>query len=257
MTTPEVRDAYDRAAAAWRRGPERVYGRFADAMLATSPVDPAGARVLDVGAGTAVSGRAALARGAASVVATDLALGMLRQRGPGMQAVVADAAYLPFPEASFDLATVGFCLGHLPDPGAALTEIRRVCGAVVATAFAPGPSHPAKAAIDEVMVQEGFRVPAWYQRLKEETEPAVEDPDALRRLARSAGFAHVDLAVVDVDTGLESPGAIVEWRWGMAHLADFVASLPDDARARVRARSEEAVGSMLPVVVRILVLSAS
>lgn len=257
MTVPEVGDAYDRAADAWRRGPERVYGRFAEAMLARSPVDPRGARVLDVGAGTAVAGRAALARGAASVVATDLALGMLRQRGPGMPAVSADAARLPFPDASFDLATAGFCLGHLPDPGAALAEVRRVCGAVVASAFAPGPSHPAKAAIDEVMVQEGFRVPAWYLRLKEETEPAVEDPDALRRLARSAGFGQVDLAVVDVDTGLDSPAAVVEWRWGMAHLADFVATLPDDARARARARAEEAVASMLPVVVPVLVLSAS
>lgn len=257
MTMPEVRDAYDRAAAAWRRGPERVYGRFAEAMLVRSPVDPRGARVLDVGAGTAVAGRAALDRGAASVVATDLAAGMLRHRGPGIHAVAADAAHLPFGDGSFDLATAGFCLGHLPDPGAALAEIRRICGAVVATAFAPGPSHPAKAAIDEVMVQEGFDVPAWYQRLKEETEPAVEDPDALRSLARSAGFAHVDLAVLDVDTGLETPAAIVEWRWGMAHLADFVATLPDDARALARARCEDAVAEMLPVVVRILVLSAA
>lgn len=257
MTMPEVRDAYDRAAAAWRRGPERVYGRFAEAMLARSPVDPRGARVLDVGAGTAVAGRAALGRGAASVVATDLAVGMLRHRGPGIQAVSADAAHLPFGDGSFDLATAGFCLGHLPDPGAALAEIHRVCGAVVASAFAPGPSHPAKTAIDEVMVQEGFDVPAWYQRLKVETEPAVENPDALRSLARSAGFEHIDLTVVDVDTGLETATAVVEWRWGMAHLADFVATLPDGARARARAQCEEAVAEMLPIVVRILVLSAA
>lgn len=256
MTMPEVRDAYDRAAAAWRRGPERVYGRFAEAMLARSPVDPRGARVLDIGAGTAVAGRAALGRGAASIVATDLAVGMLRHRGPGIHAVCADAARLPFGDGSFDLATAGFCLGHLPDPGAALAEIRRVCGAVVASAFAPGPGHPAKAAIDEVMVQEGFDVPAWYLRLKEETEPAVEDPDALHGLARSSGFGHVELAVLDVETGLATPAEVVEWRWGMAHLADFVASLPTGARARARARCEEAVAEMLPIAVRVLVLSA-
>lgn len=257
MTTPELRDAYDRAGLAWRRGPERVYGRFAEAMLARSAVEPRGARVLDVGAGTAVAGRAALARGASSVVATDLALGMLRHRGPGILAVAADAAQLPFGDASFDLATAGFCLGHLPDPGAALAELRRVSGAVVATAFAPGPGHPTKAAVDAVMADEGFQVPAWYLRLKEETEPAVEDPDALGRLARTAGFEQVDVAVVDVDTGLRSPGEVVDWRWGMAHLADFVATMPADVRVRARARAEQAVAPMLPVVVPVLVLSAA
>jgi ubiquinone/menaquinone biosynthesis C-methylase UbiE len=257
MTIPDVGDAYDRAADAWKRGPESVYARLADAMLSTAPVELRGARVLDVGAGTAVAARAALGRGAAVVVASDIATGMLRHRGPGVLAVAADAARLPFAEASFDLATAGFCLGHLPDPGRAVTEIHRVSAAVVASAFPGEWSHPAKATIDRVMVEEGFRMPQWYEHLKEQTEPAVADADALRSLGRAAGFSSVEVERIEVDSGLDSPEAIVDWRWGMAHLAAFVASLTDGQRVRARARAEEAVAGMAPVVIPMLVLSAS
>ena len=257
MSLREVGDAYDRSAAAWHRGPEAVYARLADALLSTSSVAIGGARVLDVGAGTAVAGRAAMERGAAAVVATDIAAGMLRQRDRRVAAVAAEAGRLPFGDASFDLATAAFCLGHLPDPGAALVDMRRVCGAVVASAFAPGPGHPAKATVDAVMAEEGFRVPEWYQRLKDGTEPAVEDPVALRRLADDAGFEHVAVERLEVDAGLDSAAAIVEWRWGMAHLAPFVATLPDDVRARARSRAEDAVAGMAPVVISMLALAAS
>ncbi|MCW2752642.1 MAG: class SAM-dependent methyltransferase [Marmoricola sp.] len=115
-----VADAYDGAASGWHDGPERVYARLADALVATSPVPLAGARVLDVGAGTAVAGSAALRLGAASVVASDLAAGMLHQREGRIAAVVADLTRLPFPDASFDVVTAAFCLGHLPDPPAGM-----------------------------------------------------------------------------------------------------------------------------------------
>jgi ubiquinone/menaquinone biosynthesis C-methylase UbiE len=257
MTIPDVGDAYDRAADAWKRGPESVYARLADAMLSIAPVEVQGARVLDVGAGTAVAARAALTRGAGAVVASDIATRMLRYRGPGVLAVAADAARLPFADESFDLATAGFCLGHLPDPARALAEIRRVSPGVVASAFPGEWSHPAKSTIDRVMVEEGFRMPRWYEHLKEQTEPAVADADALRSLGRAAGFSSVDVEHIEVDSGLESPEAIVEWRWGMAHLAAFVASLTDGQRVRARARAEEAVAGMVPVVIPMLVLSAS
>jgi ubiquinone/menaquinone biosynthesis C-methylase UbiE len=254
MSRPDVREAYDHGADSWRRGPEAVYARLAEALVGTAPVPLTGARVLDVGAGTAVAARAALTRGAEVVVASDIATGMLRHRGPGVLAVAADAAQLPFPDASFDLVTAGFCLSHLPDPGRALTEIRRVSRAVVASAFPSDWSHPAKATIDQIMVDEGFDIPDWHRRLKDETEPAVGHAEALRRLAADAGFADIRVERLEVDSGLHSARAIVEWRWGMAHLAPFVTSLPDDVRQRARARAEEAVAGMAPVVIPMLAL---
>lgn len=252
-----VADAYDDAALGWHAGPERVYARLADALVDTSPVPLAGARVLDAGAGTAVAGSAALRGGAASVLATDIAAGMLRHRERSIDAVVADLGRLPFGDGTFDLVTAAFCLGHLPDPAAGMAEMRRVGGAAVASAFTPGWTHPAKDAVDAVMGDFGFVVPAWYRRVKDESEPTVNDPDALVLLARAAGFAHAQVDRLEVDSGLETPADVVAWRFGMAHLAPFVAGLPDDALTVARTRAEAAVAGCGPVVISILALSAS
>lgn len=252
-----VATAYDAAASAWRRGPEAVYARLAAALVDSVAGSVSGARILDVGAGTAVVGRAALAAGAGTVVATDLATGMLAHRGPGIAAVCADAALLPFGDGSFDLVLAGFCLGHLPDPGRALAEIRRVGTRLAGSAFAPGWSHPAKAAVDEVMTGFGFEIPVWYRRVKDESEPRVNDPAALAELAREAGFTEVSVRQVEVESGLSSAAEVVEWRFGMAHLAPFVGTLSADVVARARSRAEAAVVGTGPVVIPMLVLSAA
>ena len=257
MSRPDVRGAYDHGADSWRRGPEAVYARLADALVATAPVPLVGARVLDVGAGTATAARAALARGAEAAVATDLAAQMLQSRPAGMPAVVADIIRLPFADRSFDLVTAAFCLGHLDDPAEGLREIRRVGAAVVASAFPPGEPHPAKVAIDEALDGLGYRVPEWYRHQKEVLEPRVDDPGALHRLAQEAGFGSVTVRRLDVDTGLDTAEAAVAWRLGMAQLAPFVASLSPGALVRARAAAAEAVAPHVPVVLPILALSAA
>jgi SAM-dependent methyltransferase len=247
--------AYDAAADAWADAAAPVYARFAAAMVEQSLVPLTGATVLDVGAGTAVACDAALAAGAQRAVATDIAEQMLRRRHPPTQAVVADAARLPFGDDTFDLVMGGFCLGHLPDPGAALAEWRRVGSATLATAFAPGPPHPAKAAVAEAAERFGFVSPPWHERLKK-LEPQVEDPELLMSLARSAGHRTVEVTQLTVDTGLRTPAEIVDWRWGMANLAPFVAGLSADRRAEARRAAEDATAGLGPVLVDILVLSA-
>lgn len=255
MTNADIGDAYELSAPGWRRGAEQVYARLADALVASAPV--AGTRVLDVGAGTAVAGAAAMSAGAARVVAVDLATGMLRLRDPGVLAAAADAARLPFGAGTFDLAVAALCLGHLPDPGTALVELHRVAGAVVASAFAPGWTHPAKAVVDEVMVGFGFTLPDWYRRVKGEGEAAITNPNSWSRLATGAGFTTSAAHVVEVDSGLRTPAEIVAWRFGMAHLAPFVATLADPQRDRARAAAEDAVADVGPVLIPLLVLSAS
>jgi ubiquinone/menaquinone biosynthesis C-methylase UbiE len=247
--------AYDASGSAWRSGPERVYERLADALLDEAPVDLRGTRVLDVGAGTGVASRVALRRGAAEAVATDVAAGMLRHCDPGITRVVADSHTLPFPNGRFDLAVAAFSLGHLSDPATALRETRRVAGTVAASAFDPSSSHPAKAAVDDAMARHGFVTPQWYVDLKT-TESLVEDPDGLAQLARTAGYLEVAVRRVEVDAGLQDPAAIVDWRWGMAHLAPFVATLATGAREAARRDAESAVAGLEPVVVAMLALTA-
>jgi len=248
---------YDAGAEAWAGAPALVYARFATAMLEHTPVTVAGADVLDVGAGTAVACDAALALGAGKAVASDISIEMLNHRAPSIPAVVADGGRLPFADGSFDLILSAFSLTHLPDPAGALVEWRRVAPAALIATFAPGPSHPAKVAIDEVMTRLGFVLPPWYEEFKRELEPLVEDTSSLTAMVRSAGYDEIEVTVRAVDTGLRTPAEIVDWRLGIAQMAQFVGGLAAPRRAEARQAAEDAVADLGPVVMDIQVLSAS
>jgi 2-polyprenyl-3-methyl-5-hydroxy-6-metoxy-1,4-benzoquinol methylase len=88
----ELRDTYSRAAESWDAGPSRVYRLLADALVARVPNLLAGARVLDLGAGTGVVS-SVLAPTGARVIAADVAYGMLHHGAASRpSAVCADAA---------------------------------------------------------------------------------------------------------------------------------------------------------------------
>ncbi len=257
VTEPDLRRAYDRSAEAWANGAARVYARLAQCLVASAPVPLAGASVLDLGAGTGVAGRAALAAGAADVVAVDVAEAMLRHGAGSSRPVLADAAALPFRDASFGLVVAACCLGHLPDPVGALRETRRVGAAVVASAFEAGWAHPAKAAVDDALHQYGFRPPAWHSALKQDTEPQVADPQRLAHIAASAGYRDVHVETIAVATGVDTPAQMADWRLGMAHLAPFMQSLRPAQQAEARHAAETALAGAPALVVPLVVLAAS
>jgi len=95
--------------------------------------DVAGRRVLEVGAGAAQCSRWLRAQGA-EVVATDVALGMLRagreidaRHGTRVPLVAADARALPFADDSFDLAFTSFgAIPFVPDAARVHREVARV-----------------------------------------------------------------------------------------------------------------------------------
>jgi ubiquinone/menaquinone biosynthesis C-methylase UbiE len=252
---PEVRAAYDAAAEDWAGGPEQVYIPLARALVAAAPLPVAGGRVLDLGAGTGVAGRALLAAGADQVVATDLAVGMLRRAGPAQHPVAADAAALPFRDQAFDLVVAAFCLNHLSRPGTALREVRRVGRGFAASTFAPGWTHPAKLAVDEALRPFGFQPPAWYLSLQREAGPAAQDPARLAAQAAAGGFTDVQVRTMTVPTGLSAPAQLASWRLGMAQVAPFLQSLDAGQRAAARHAAEQAVAGTGPLVVSMLVLT--
>lgn len=94
---------------------------------------PAGSRVLDLCAGTGDQAEALRKRGY-RVAAADFCLPMLtrsqpkfdRGHGPRPSPLQADALELPFPDASFDGATVSFGLRNVADLDRALGELARV-----------------------------------------------------------------------------------------------------------------------------------
>ena len=252
---PQVRAAYDAAAADWAGGPEQVYTPLARALVEAAPLPVAGGRVLDLGAGTGLAGRAALAAGADRVVAADLAVAMLRRAGPAQHPVAADAAALPFRDQAFDLVVAAFCLNHLTRPAAALREVRRVGRGLAASTFAPGWTHPAKLAVDEALRPFGFRPPAWYSSMQREAGPAAQDPARLAAQAAAAGFDDVRVRTMTVPTGLLTPAQLASWRLGLAQIAPFLQSLDAAQRKAARRAAEQAVAGTGPLVVSMLVLT--
>jgi ubiquinone/menaquinone biosynthesis C-methylase UbiE len=264
--TPELtaglRADYDAAAADWAGGPKAMYAPLARSLVAAAPVPLAGRLVLDLGAGTGVASRAALAAGARRVVAADLSEGMLR-RGRGGTPVVADAVALPFRDGSFDLVLAAFCLNHLGRVEDGLAEARRVGAAIAASAFAPGWTHPAKDAADGAFRSFGYQPPDWYAALAPGSRAG--DPETLAENAATAGFSRVQVRTVSVPTSLATPAELVSWRLGMAHYAPFLRSLDPAGRAAVRRAAEQAVAMSIsgaaatggPLVVSMVVLTAS
>lgn len=250
----DVARDYDAAAVGWASGTARVYAALATAVAEHTP-GLSGRRVLDIGAGTGVLGAALLNRGAAAVVAVDLAPGMLARSDGRIVGVVGDATELPFADHSFDLAATAFCFSHLVDPAAAMREARRTSGSLLSASFDDRWTHPAKAAADEVLAAAGYRPPDWYVELK--TSAPVDNEAALRRFAGQAGFATADVDLVEVATGVGGAAELADWRLGMAQVAGFLASLDPGRRRRLRHDVETALAGMPPLVVPVLVLSAS
>jgi len=88
-----------------------------------------GDRVLDACCGTGDLAVAARRAGAGAVVGLDFSDAMLeraRHKEPGIEWVQGDVLALPFPDASFDAATVGFGIRNVEDLEAGLRELRRV-----------------------------------------------------------------------------------------------------------------------------------
>lgn len=88
-----------------------------------------GDRVLDACCGTGDLAIAARRHGAADVVGLDFSEQMLeraRRKAPEIDWVPGDALALPFADASFDAATVGFGIRNVDDLEAGLRELRRV-----------------------------------------------------------------------------------------------------------------------------------
>jgi demethylmenaquinone methyltransferase/2-methoxy-6-polyprenyl-1,4-benzoquinol methylase len=118
-----------------------------------------GDRVLDACCGTGDLALAARAHGAAEVVGLDFSAKMLeraRSKGPEIEWVQGDVLALPFEDASFDSATVGFGIRNVDDLEAGLRELRRV--------LRPG----GRLAILEITTPRGVLAPfyrVWFDRV--------------------------------------------------------------------------------------------
>jgi ubiquinone/menaquinone biosynthesis C-methylase UbiE len=257
VTDRSIAAAYSTGAMAWRAGPARIYGRLAEVLVDGSPIEVAGRSVLDVGAGTGAASQAARRARAATVVAVDVALGMLAvdadRRPP---AVAADAVALPFRDDSFDVAVAAFSLNHLADPVAGLREAARVTrtgGAVLAASYADDDTHPVKAAVESSLVGYGWSAPAWQQVMHRERAPLLADERGCEAALAKAGLdgsaSRVRVSFVDL-----RPRDLVAWRMGMAQYAAFVATLAPDRRDAIESDALARLGDAPPLVRSVMVM---
>ena len=247
-----TRRAYDTAATGWAGGPERVYRHLAEALLQACPSPLHGALLIDVGAGTGVVGDVVTDHGA-RCVETDIAVEMLaHQRPRPRRTVAADGRRLPFRSATYDVATAACSLSHLDDPAAMLRETRRVLrpgGLLLASAFPPTTDpHPVRACVESVLAEHGYHRPSWYEHLRDTGERRIETPDALRELAREAAFGAIDVTQTMIDTGINAPDMLVDYRLGMAQHTQFLSTLKETTRQRIRSTAIARLGQSPPTL---------
>lgn len=254
---PDLAAAYTATGQAWQSGPGRIYDRLADVLADHCPVPLGGALALDLGAGTGAASKAARRRGA-RVVAVDVAVGMLsvaaKERPP---AVAGDALHLPFEAGAFDAVLAAFSLTHLADPVPGLREAARVLrsgGGLAVAAFGPDNNHPVKAATDAAAADRGWQPESWYTALQRDAVTQLETVERAQRAADAAGLADAVASIVDVAFPDLEPRDLVAWRLGMAQLAPFVQSLPEDERHALAADATARLGPNTPQLVSSVVI---
>lgn len=254
-------DHYGGAAAGWAQGATLVYAPIAALLVARTPIPLNGARVLDVGAGTGACEAPLRSAGTATLVGADLSHDMLAwKRTSRPPAVVSDVMRLPFPCLVFDAAVASFVLNHLTDPVGGFAELVRVLrpgGAVLATVYANSSQSENRDRVDEVARTHGWAAPAWYAELKAKATPLLGAPTAMSAAAAAASLIDIEVDEKPVDIGLTEPEALVDYRFGQAHFAEWLARLNPDTRTAARTAAVRAIGNtMEPYRPRVVFLTA-
>ncbi len=194
----------------WTLGLHRLWKRQAMELCALRSGD----RVLDVATGTGdLAFREAAAVGPEGrVVAVDSCVPMLevarrRQHG-AVDFQEGDATNLRFPDASFDVVTIGFGLRNVADRGQALREFRRVLrpgGRLMVLDFSTPNSKVLRPLHDllyfRLMPAVGWAV-AWHRDAHHYTADSIRtwlSRDGLSEMMLEAGF--VDARYISLSTG--------------------------------------------------------
>jgi ubiquinone/menaquinone biosynthesis C-methylase UbiE len=213
-----------------------VHSQLVPSLVAAAQPQP-GEQVLDVGCGTGVVARAVAARvgPAGTVVGLDPSTAMLRvarRVTAGMGRTVAwvegPAEEMPFAAGSFDLVVCQQVLQFVTDRPAALREMYRVLrsgGRAVLHVMLGVEHHPFEMQLSQSIARR-LGIPATSDIY------ALGDRGELRALLEQAGFARVDIDVVEFEIEYPDPEHFVARRITAATAAiPSMQSLTDDARA--------------------------
>jgi SAM-dependent methyltransferase len=224
---------WNRCAQTYADGFEALTGQATTVLLDLAGVGR-GTELLDVGTGPGTLLGGALARGA-RITAIDVAPAMIvaaQTRHPGADIRVADAHRLPFPDASFDAVTMGFCLHHTADPTTVLREARRV--------LRPG-GRLALTVWDDMTNLEAFGLgfAAFADELPDHPppQPLGEQPGDYERLLEHSRFAGPTARVLSLEWPVTDGAPLFD---GFVRFLGLE-TLPPERAAIIRSRLDDAV----------------
>jgi SAM-dependent methyltransferase len=275
-------EGWERAAPGWaaRRERQRAFGMPVSEWMIDAVSPQPGQRLLELAAGVGDTGLMAAERllPDGTLVSSDAAEGMLaaaRARAAelgvdNVEFTRLELEWIDLPTASVDAVLCRWGLMFALDPGAAMTETRRVLrpGGRLALAAWDGPEHNPWATIPtRALVELGHLAPP----APSGPEPAslgmftLAAPGRLADLLAGAGFTEVVVDAVDFEAGYESLDAYFEETRDLSRtFGEIVARLGDAERGALRTRVGELAapyasgsGGALRMPVRSLVASAS
>ena len=143
-------------------------------------------------------------------------------------------------DRAVDAVVAAFSLNHLEDPVAGLQEAARSPapgGVLLASAYAEDDAHPVKDAAEAAAREHGLGTPAVVCPCC--AANAIPKLATVERAQAALADAGLTGNVRAVRIAFPELGAeqLVAWRFGMAQLAPFVATLTADARAAMMRRA--------------------
>lgn len=197
-----------------------------------------GTELLDIGTGPGTLIGPALDRGAV-VAGVDLSPQMVthaRNRHPNVTFEIGDATALDRPDGSVDAITMGFCLHHIPDPEAVLSETRRLLrpgGRLAFAVWAPneqleafGVAFGAVTGIADLGDMPDLQPP-----------PIGSEPADYVDLVTGAGFVHAHARTLGLCWALSDGGPMFD---GFDRFLDL-ADVGEEQRAAIRQQMDEQV----------------
>ena len=183
----------------------------------------------------------ALADRVTRIVATDLSPVMVeaaRKRGvANAEHRVMDMQAIDLPDSSVDSVVSRFGYMLVPDPALALRETRRVLrpgGTLAFATWAPAKRNPWATAYGPPLIERGLMEPP---APGEPGQFTLDDPERIKELVRSAGFAAVEVEEVDVEFRF---GSWAEYRRIVSNLAASLRATLEELDDGVRAEIDDA-----------------
>ncbi len=236
--------AYDRRATDYAAAIEPTFGPVHHRIVELAQIRP-GMRVVDLATGTGGVAREAAAAGA-HVTGIDVSAGMLdiarHSSAADIVYMLAEASALPFPDHSFDVATCGFGLSHMPHASQVLSEVRRILrpnGTLLASCWGLEQSNPSRDAVDATLKR---HLPGWTDPFGQiMNEELWADPATGLRNLRDAGFDPVEVVTERLSGAFADPAQALGRAIAGPTRGGMVDAIPDTERGRFHAEAVAAI----------------